>query len=396
MAKKKKEEDVVATKEPTPRERLQQAITELREKMPDVVAGFCDEAEIEAIINYAKTPFGIDNLDRLLNGGAPMGKVITLYGPKSSGKTTAAYHLIANYQMANPDKFVIIVDADNTADKNWMVQIGIVLERVILVPGSNDLESLGDYIIDLSKQMGDLIGMILVDAVGALVPRVEWAGKKATRGEDNNSSLADDNMAAAARKMGLLLRKINIIFAKNKISGVFIAHVYTDLSQTGGGRQIMKGGTALGHFSHVTLRFAQRNDESFKENVLCPDGEMRELRTGHFVEITIEKTRQSGTQYQQIQIPFKIGLGFDTLSALFNTGVGYNIIGKAGAWYSFGDTKLGCGTAKALETLKSNPEILLNLQAEISKAFAKVGLYGDQGIEAVEAKPVLVELPKDE
>lgn len=358
MAKAKSKSKRKSEDTPTPREFLDLVVGELRNDMPGIIVGFGDEEEISSRINYRKHPFGIDALDSYLGGGAPEGKTLVMSGRWSSGKSTAAYQLIANYLANNPGFFVLIIDAENTLDETWLVKLGVDISRVIILPGTSAFEPLVDAAIRMVTKAGGKIGMVLLDSVGGIAPLAEIAGKKATRKDEqdyskvNVASMEDDNVAIVARKIGLYLRKTNVLFSRFRVSSVLITHVYQDISPTGRGGFVPKGGNAMKHFAHVMLKFSRINDQSYKENVLSPDGQVHEVRTGYFTIITIEKTKQSSHEQKVIQVPFKLGQGFDTVTALFHTAVGYGVIDKSGSWYSFEGDNIGQGVSNAVAALQ--------------------------------------------
>jgi len=382
MAKKKAE----TKSEPSKADRLKQLLNDYRAKNPSSLIGMGDEAHIIERIEYEKIPTGADALDLLIDGGIPRGKVTVFCGRSSSGKSALAKAVIANYQALHPDQFVLIDDAENTLDKKWLEKSGVDLSRVIVIPGTKPMEDQMDEMIHFLNDAEKLIGLVLVDSIGSMTPRVEFAGKKEkrkkkdeTKGEIDGFSMDADTMAVIARKLGQFCRVMGVHLARHNPACIIIAHVYQDISSTGGGAYVMKGGNALKHHSHLTLNFRPKPDDDFKENILCPDGQVRELRTGFYSIIKVEKTKQSGHQYAEIQLPFRLGMGFDTLSATVHSAVGYGVIQKSGSWFSFGGEKLGQGIKKVMDRLTTDPELRLKVRAELITAMQSAVMETAQG-----------------
>lgn len=353
--------------------RVNGVLKDLKDRFPGALIGFLRDPEIRKNVEYEKDPTGQEALDADLGGGVPRGKLTVMYGPKQSGKTALAYHTMAIFLQDNPDKYALIVDSENACDLEWMKKLGIDVDRVVFIK-LGTLEDQTNQVIYSIDQLGDLVGFLLLDSVGAMVPRAEYSGSMKDKKTEDQSvegfDMNNNTMAVVARKLGQFLRSLNPLISKHKITTVAIAHVYQDLGSPAGGQK-MKGGNALEHFAHVKLKLFPMRDKIFEEEVLCPDGENRVLRTGFWCVIEIEKTRQSQHQGSIIKLPFKFGLGFDSDRALINSAVGYGIVKKGGSWYSFGEQQIGQGLASVLDRIKADKELKEAIRARLMSVLAE-------------------------
>jgi len=349
---------------------LDRVLAEIRKKFPGAVFGTMKDKEVADHVNYGRVPT-IDQLDKPLGGGIPIGKVTVAWGPESSGKTALALRALANWQAASPDKLAVIIDAENMMDVPWFKIQGVDTDRLIII-GPGVFEDQANQLIHFIDSYGEQIGFVLLDSVGALVTRAEYQGNKKSQaklGTDDigTFNMHQDNVAVLARKLGQFLKVTNIHISRHKITTFIITHVYQNINSPGGG-MIRKGGNALGHWAHVSMKMYSMRDKAFEEDVLCADGESKKIRTGYWVVVELDKTKQSAYQNTIIRVPFKLGIGFDSTQALLNSAKGYGVIDVRGSWYYWGEEKLGQGVAAVVERLKSDDDLRLKLRDALMTA----------------------------
>ena len=278
-------------------------------------------------------------------GGFPKGKITVIAGPEKSGKTTLCLQTLSAEMEANPDNFYVWVDTENSFDKPYAESLGIDFSRLIFIR-NGIMHDILNRIIELSNE-GVLSGVIL-DSVGGLTPKEEIEDSKG-----NKHGIEKDHMLNLQRKMGQFLRMINPFIAKWQVPVVLIAHVYQDPSAQGAFK--VKGGNALKHWGHVRLMMSRLNDANSKATIRMPDGEMKEVFTGHDVVIKLDKTRQNSKESQSVVIPYRYGIGLDAFESTISVAVNLNVIERAGAWYKYKDQKFQ-GKDKLLDYIRSLPK----------------------------------------
>lgn len=347
---------------------IDKILAEINKKVGGLVIGRGSDPEIMEKIDYAKLSTLITQLDHYLGGGIPVGKNTLLSGPWSSGKTTLSLQIACHYLQENPEMYVLVVDSEGSWDKVWIEKHGGDLSRFLFIePGV--MEDQMDAAVHIANELGDLIGIAIVDSVGGLVPRIEYQGKKKTASKDRDDlkefSISQDNMAAAARKLGQFLRVWNVHSTKHEIATIIITHVYADLNSQHGGMKA-KGGNAMEHSAHVHIKmYSMRDKQAFEEDILCSDGEVRKVQTGFWSNMIIEKCRQAPSQGVSIRVPFKKGLGYDSLRALISSCVGHKIITRKGSWYFNGEEKIGQGIGSVMKRAEEDESWVLSLREEL-------------------------------
>ncbi|PPE04999.1 recombinase A [Entomoplasma ellychniae] len=273
-------------------------------------------------------------------GGYPMGRIIELFGPESSGKTTLSLHAIAEAQKTG--KVAAFIDAEHSLDLKYARNVGVQIDKLLVSQPSYGEEAL-DILETLVKS--NSVSLIIVDSVAALVPKAELEGE-----------MTDQNIGLHARLMSKALRKLNGIISKTNTSVIFINQLREKIGVMFGNPETTTGGRALKFFS--SLRIEVRKGENIINN-----GEI----SANKVKVKIVKNKV-GTPFKQTIITINYNKGIDKQSEIIEMAVIYNIIDKSGVWYSYNKEKIGQGKVAVKEWFEKNP----NLQTEIEKKIIEV------------------------
>ena len=288
-------------------------------------------------------PSGSLLIDNALGvGGYPCGRVIEIYGPESSGKTTLALHAIAEAQKKGGT--AAFVDAEHSIDPVYARNLGVNIDELILSQpdcGEQALE-----IVEVLANSG-AVDIIVVDSVAALVPKAEIDG-----------SMEDQQMGLQARLMSKALRKLTGIIGKTNTTVIFINQLRMKIGFVLGNPETTTGGNALKYYSSVRMEI--RRTESLK-------GENGDI--GNHVKVKVLKNKVA-PPFRTAEFDIIFGKGICKLGNIIDVGVKLNIVDKAGSWFSYKDEKLGQGREKAKEFLAQNPEIMEKIETEIREKLA--------------------------
>jgi len=283
-----------------------------------------------ASMEISSIPTGCMELDLALGiGGLPCGRIIEIYGPESSGKTTVALHAIAEAQKKGGA--AAFIDAEHALDPVYAKALGVDIDNLFVSQPDT-----GEQALEIAEALirSGAIDIVVVDSVAALVPKAEIDGE-----------MGDSHVGLQARLMSQALRKLAGIIAKSNTVAIFINQLREKVGIMFGNPEVTPGGRALKFYASV--RMEVRKGEAIKngENVL-----------GNKVKIKIVKNK--------VAPPFKIaeceiyyGKGVSRSASLVNLGVTYDIINKSGAWFSYNDARIGQGRDNARRFLEENPEI---------------------------------------
>jgi recombination protein RecA len=284
-------------------------------------------------------PTGSLALDLALGGGFPKGRIIEIYGPESSGKTTLALHAVAEVQKRGG--LAAFVDAEHALDPEYAAKIGVNLNDLLISQPDT-----GEQALEITETLvrSGAVDTVIVDSVAALVPRAEIEGE-----------MGDAHMGLQARLMSQALRKLTGIVSKTKCSVIFINQLRMKIGVMFGNPEVTAGGNALKYYASVRLDI--RRTEQLK------DGDQS---IGNHVKVKVVKNK--------IAAPFKIAEfdimfneGISKAGDLIDLAVKYDLVKKAGAWFSYKENKIGQGREAAKQYLKSNPKIMTDLDAQIRK-----------------------------
>ena len=293
--------------------------------------------EASAKMNIEVIPTGALSLDIALGvGGIPRGRVIEIYGPESSGKTTVALHMIAETQKIGG--YAAFIDAEHALDPEYARKLGVDVDNLLISQPDNGEQAL--EIADALVRSG-AIDIIVIDSVAALVPRAEIEGE-----------MGDSHVGLQARLMSQALRKLTGIISKSKCATVFINQIREKVGVMFGNPETTTGGRALKFYS--TVRMDVRRIETLKNG-----NDM----IGNRTRVKIVKNKIA-PPFKQAEFDIMYGEGISHEGCIVDLGAEFDIINKSGAWYSYGEVRLGQGKEKVKDFLKENPEMAAEIEAK--------------------------------
>lgn len=297
--------------------------------------------EASAKMNIEVIPTGALSLDIALGvGGIPRGRVIEIYGPESSGKTTVALHMIAEAQKMGG--YAAFIDAEHALDPEYARHLGVDVDNLLISQPDNGEQAL--EIADALVRSG-AIDIIVIDSVAALVPRAEIEGE-----------MGDSHVGLQARLMSQALRKLTGMISKSKCATIFINQIREKVGVMFGSPETTTGGRALKFYS--TIRMDVRRIDTLKNG-----NEMIGSRT----RVKVVKNKIA-PPFKQAEFDIMYGQGISHEGCLVDLGTELDILNKSGAWYSYGETRLGQGKEKVKDYLKENPELAREIEAKIRAA----------------------------
>ena len=313
-----------------------------------------------AKMNIETIPTGALSLDIALGvGGIPRGRIIEIYGPESSGKTTVALHMIAEAQKRGG--YAAFIDAEHALDPEYARHLGVDIDNLLISQPDTGEQAL--EICDALVRSG-AIDISVIDSVAALVPKAEIEG-----------DMGDSHVGLQARLMSQALRKLTGIISKSRTATVFINQIREKVGVMFGNPETTTGGRALKFYS--TVRMDVRRIESLKSgNDII----------GNRTRVKVVKNKVA-PPFKQAEFDIMYGEGISHEGCLVDLGVLYNIVGKSGAWYSYGDERIGQGRENTKEFLKNHPEMAFEIENRIREA---------AGLTALEAAPQTEEILKPE
>lgn len=282
------------------------------------------------------------SLDLALGGGIPKGRIIEIYGPESSGKTTLALHAVAEVQKNGG--VAAFVDAEHALDPEYAARIGINLDTLLISQPDN-----GEQALEITETLvrSQAVDIVIVDSVAALVPRAEIEG-----------DMGDSHMGLQARLMSQALRKLTGVISKSKTTVIFINQLRMKIGVMFGNPETTSGGNALKYYASVRMDI--RGSEQIKDG---------DVSIGKHVKVKVVKNK--------IAAPFKVAEfdimfneGISTSGDLIDLAVKHLLVEKSGAWYSYKGEKIGQGREAAKSYLSANPKIM----ADLDKAIRKIAL----------------------
>ncbi len=274
-------------------------------------------------------------------GGIPKGRIIEIYGPESSGKTTVALHIAAEVQKKGGT--VAFIDAEHALDPMYAEKLGVELENLYIAQPDN-----GEQALDIVETLvrSNSIDLIVVDSVAALTPQAEIDG-----------DMGDSHVGLQARLMSQALRKLTGISAKSKCTIVFINQLREKVGVMYGSAETTTGGKALKFYASV--RIDVRRTESLKDG-----GDV----IGNHVKAKIVKNKVA-PPFKQAEFDIMYGTGISRMGCLLDLAVSAGYINKSGSWFSYNDDKIGQGRDKAVEFLKTHEEIATELDAKVREKY---------------------------
>lgn len=317
--------------------------------------------ETRTNMNIETVPTGSISLDIALGlGGVPKGRIIEIYGPESSGKTTVALHMVAEVQKLGG--IAGFIDAEHALDPVYAKNIGVDIDNLYISQPDN-----GEQALEITETMvrSGAVDIIIVDSVAALVPKAEIDG-----------DMGDSHMGLQARLMSQALRKLTAVISKSNCIVIFINQLREKLGVMFGNPETTTGGRALKFYASVRLDV--RRIESLKQG-----GEVIGSRT----RIKVVKNKIA-PPFKEAEFDIIYGEGISKVGCILDLAVDKDIVSKSGSWFSYGETRLGQGRDNAIEFLKQNPELLEQVENQI---YEKCGLLrparkGEEAQKEEEAK----------
>ncbi len=293
-------------------------------------------------LNVEAIPTGALPLDVALGiGGVPRGRIVEIYGPESSGKTTVALHIIAEAQVAGG--IVAFIDAEHALDPVYAARLGVDVDELLISQPDTGEQAL--EICDLLVRSGT-IDCVVIDSVAALVPRAEIEGE-----------MGDATVGLQARLMSQALRKLTGSLSKSNTTCIFINQLREKIGVMFGSPETTTGGRALKFYSSVRIDI--RRIESMKK-----DGEF----IGNRVRAKIVKNKVA-PPFRQAEFDLMYGEGISKEGCVLDMGVEAGIVNKSGSWFNYGEERLGQGRDAAKRTLQENPDLRNEIENKVRQHF---------------------------
>ena len=341
MAGKSKKQQTIAGMNDDKNEALKHALKAMEDQFgPGTIMRLGDQTKLEV----ETIPTGSIALDRALGvGGLPKGRIIEIYGPESSGKTTVALHCVAEAQKRGG--IAAFIDAEHALDPVYAKNIGVDTENLLISQPDNGEQAL--EVCDALVRSG-AVDMIVVDSVAALTPRAEIEGE-----------MGDTHVGLLARLMSQALRKLTANIGRTNTVVIFINQIREKIGVLYGNPETTTGGRALKFYASV--RMEVRRVEHLKNGT--------ELIGSH-TRVKVVKNKVA-PPFKQAEFDIMYGEGISRTSELVDLGVEFGILNKSGAWFSMGDTRLGQGRDAAKQYFKDHPDIADDVQKQIMEKVAE-------------------------
>ena len=289
-------------------------------------------------VDIACIPTGSLGLDLALGiGGYPRGRVVEIYGPESSGKTTLAIHAIAEAQKAGG--IAAFIDAEHAFDRFYAENLGVNIDELIIAQPDS-----GEQALEITDNLirSGAIDIIVIDSVAALTPKSEIEGE-----------MGDSKMGLHARLMSQALRKLTASISKTGCTCIFINQLREKIGVMFGNPETTTGGNALKFYASVRLDIRRSTQIKDGDNVV-----------GNRTRVKVVKNKIA-PPFRKAEFDIMYGLGVSKVGEIVDLGVEYNVVKKSGSWFSYGDTKLGQGRDAVKRLLGDNQELAYELEVKI-------------------------------
>jgi recombination protein RecA len=297
-----------------------------------------DSDSVERVEVISSGSVGLDNA--LGIGGYPKGRVIEIYGPESSGKTTLTLHAIAEAQKKGG--IAAFIDAEHAFDRYYAEKLGVDVENLYIAQPDN-----GEQALEIADNLirSGAIDILVIDSVAALTPRSEIEGE-----------MGDSKMGLHARLMSQALRKLTATISKTGCVLIFINQLREKIGVMFGNPETTTGGNALKFYASVRLDIRRMGQ--------IKDGE---TASGNRVKVKVVKNKVA-PPFRQAEFDIMYGEGISKVGEIVDLGVDFGIVNKSGSWYSYGDTKLGQGRDAVKSLLIDNPELSNEIETAVREA----------------------------
>ena len=312
----------------------------------------------DAVMEIEATSTGSLGLDIALGiGGLPKGRIVEVYGPESSGKTTLALHVIAEEQKKGG--VCAFVDAEHALDPQYAKKLGVDLDELLI-----SQPDAGEQALEITETLvrSGAVSVVVVDSVAALTPKSELEG-----------DMGDHQVGAQARLMSQAMRKLTSAINRSNCMVIFINQIRMKIGVMFGSPETTSGGNALKFYASVRLDI--RRIGAIKD---------RDETVGNQTRVKVVKNKVA-PPFKQVEFDIMYGEGISKMGELIDLGVGAGVVEKSGSWYSFNDERIGQGRENAKQFLKDNPDAALAIEDQIR---ASHGLDFDMG-QSIEDSAVL-------
>lgn len=298
----------------------------------------------ESVENVEVIPTGSLGLDIALGvGGYPKGRIIEIYGPESSGKTTLAIHAIAETQKLGG--IAAFIDAEHAFDRFYASNLGVDVDNLLISQPDN-----GEQALQIADQLisSAAVDIIVIDSVAALTPKAEIEG-----------DMGENKVGLQARLMSQALRKLTSTISKTKTTCIFINQLREKIGITFGNPETTTGGNALKFYASVRIDVRKSTPIKNGEEVL-----------GNLTKVKVVKNKVA-PPFRKCEFDIMFGQGISKTGEILDQAVTRNIVKKSGSWFSYGEAKLAQGRDAVLKLMKDNPELCEELEAKVREAIAE-------------------------
>ncbi|MCA9337482.1 recombinase RecA [Candidatus Saccharibacteria bacterium] len=288
-------------------------------------------------------PTGSLSLDIALGGGIPKGRIIEIYGPESSGKTTLTLHAIAEIQKQGGT--AAFIDAEHALDPAYAKRLGVDVDNLLISQPDN-----GEQALEITETLvrSNAVDLIVVDSVAALVPRAEIEG-----------DMGDSHMGLQARLMSQALRKLAGVINRSKATVIFINQIRMKIGVMFGNPETTTGGNALKFYASVRMDIRRTGQIKQGEDII-----------GNRTRVKIVKNKIA-PPFRQAEFDIMYNQGISKSGDVIDLAVANGIVEKAGAWYAYKDEKIGQGREAAKAYLEENPKVLDTIAKQVAEAASK-------------------------
>lgn len=293
-------------------------------------------------LNIEAIPTGSLSLDIALGvGGIPRGRIIEIYGPESSGKTTIALHMIAEAQKLGGT--AAFIDAEHALDPAYSKALGVDIENLIISQPDT-----GEQALEITESLvrSNAVDLIVVDSVAALVPKAEIEGE-----------MGDSHMGLQARLMSQGLRKLTGAISKSKSSVIFINQLREKIGVMFGNPETTTGGRALKFFTSVRMDIRRIDSIKRGDEII-----------GNRVRVKVVKNKVA-PPFKQAEFDIMYGEGISKVGSILDAAVASGIVDKSGSWFSYGDVKIAQGRENSKKYLEENPDLLAEIEGKVREYY---------------------------
>lgn len=335
MPKKAKEQEEITSPKT---EAMQAALDQIKQRFGEGAIMRLGEMKTQ---NVDAISTGSISLDIALGvGGVPRGRVIEIFGPEASGKTTLAQHIVANIQKKGGT--AAYVDAEHALDPDYAMKIGVNIKDLLLSQPET-----GEQALDIVETLvrSNACDVIVVDSVAALTPKAEIEGE-----------MGESHMGLHARLMSQALRKLSGAISKSKTCVIFLNQIRMKIGVIFGNPETTTGGLALKFYSSVRIELRRAAQIKMGDKII-----------GNRVRVKVAKNKVA-PPFQRAEFDIMYNEGISKAGDLLDTGALYNVVEKSGSWFTYGGTRLGQGREASKAYLRENPKLISEIEKEIWKA----------------------------